>query len=196
MPPYQVALTPLRCLRCSIRESQSANRLISRSFSSQHTFLQDVQAITPTQTSHPPPPSLDPERTFSRRGERKLVKRGFMPIGSRRRRAVIATGGDVPFEQLPYQCFQEARKVLQADRGEKIKLIDTERQRIARLEAQDPYPGTPAQKQLRLQSMRKHLEYLKIQADINDPMVKKRFEDGKGRSLIFSIPRTTNNALS
>jgi len=28
--------------------------------------------------------------------------------------------------------------------------------------------------------MRRHLEYLKVQADINDPLVKKRFEDGEG----------------
>lgn len=36
-------------------------------------------------------------------------------------------------------------------------------------------------KQKRLESLRGHLEYLKIQADINDPAVKRKFEDGLGK---------------
>jgi len=104
-----------------------------------------------------------------------------MPVGSRRRRAALKTSANIPFEQLPYQTFQEARKVLQADRAEKLELIAKERVRIANLIAQDPaISGGERNKQNRLDSMRRHLEWLKIQADINDPMIKKRFEDGQG----------------
>jgi large subunit ribosomal protein L35 len=110
------------------------------------------------------------------------MKSGVLPIGSRRRRAAVKSSDNIPFEQLPYQCFQEARKVLQADREEKIKEIQTERLRISNLVAQDVtnIRGGEIRKQSRLASMRKYLEYLKIQADINDPLIKKRFEDGEG----------------
>lgn len=107
-----------------------------------------------------------------------------MPIGSRRRRAALKSSANIPFEQLPYQCFQEARKVLQADREEKLEMIAKERLRIKRLEAQDAsISGGESQKQTRLDSLRRHLEYLKIQADINDPLIKKRFEDGEGMEI-------------
>jgi large subunit ribosomal protein L35 len=103
------------------------------------------------------------------------------PIGSRRRRAAISSSSNIPFEQLPYQCFQEARKVLAESREEKVKAIELQRGRITRLLEQDPaVSGGEAAKQTRLASMRKQLEKLKIYADINDPMVKKRFEDGLG----------------
>jgi hypothetical protein len=92
---------------------------------------------------------------------------------------------NVPFEQLPYQCFQEARKILLADREEKLKQIEAERARIARLKEADPeLSGGELRKQNRLRSMSMTLEKLKILADINDPMVKKRFEDGLGRALV------------
>ena len=113
------------------------------------------------------------------------MKSGITPIGSRRRRAALKTSDNIPFEQLPYQCFQEALKVLKADREEKIKAIQTERLRISNLMALDSsmLKGGERQKQTRLDSMRKHLEYLKIQADINDPLIKKRFEDGEGMKI-------------
>jgi large subunit ribosomal protein L35 len=83
---------------------------------------------------------------------------------------------------LPYQCFQEARKILVADRLEKLKQIERERERITRLKEVDAstFPGGEAYKQRRLTSMQKRLEELKILADINDPNVKRRFEDGLG----------------
>jgi len=88
---------------------------------------------------------------------------------------------NIPFTQLPYQCFQEARKILQADREEKLKEIETQRARITRLELTDAeQAGDEVRKQTRLRSMRIRLEKLKIMADINDPLVKKRFEDGLG----------------
>ena len=189
MQPQQALLVQsVKRLQCSSVKSRAIKHSIRRSFSARVPLYQDVQEPATSQTPPPPSPSrLDPERTYDKKGEDELFKSGVMPVGSRRRRAAAAIGGNIPFEQLPYQCFQEARKVLQADREEKVKLVEVERQRIARLEAHESYPGTPAQKELRLQSMRKHLEYLKIQADINDPMVKKRFEDGKGMCTVFLL---------
>jgi large subunit ribosomal protein L35 len=89
---------------------------------------------------------------------------------------------DIPFEQLPYQCFQEARNVLARDREEKVQAITRMRKRIAHVEGLDAASaGGEPHKQHRLSSMRRELENLKILADINDPMVKKRFEDGLGK---------------
>ena len=47
--------------------------------------------------------------------------------------------------------------------------------------------GGERQKQIRLDSMSRHLEKLKILADINDPLIKKRFEDGEGMLIFFLI---------
>jgi large subunit ribosomal protein L35 len=104
------------------------------------------------------------------------------PVGSRRRRAALKSSDNIPFEQLPYQAFQEARKILQADREEKLRQIEKERARIAKLSAQDAsrFEGGEVQKQRKLLSMQNYLERLKILADINDPLIKKRFEDGEG----------------
>lgn len=68
------------------------------------------------------------------------------------------------------------------DREKKLKLIQTERLRISTLAAQDvsTINGGEIHKQRRLDSMKRYLEHLKIQADINDPLIKKRFEDGEG----------------
>jgi large subunit ribosomal protein L35 len=130
--------------------------------------------------------SPDPATVFVPRLERRLTRAGTPPIGSRRRRVALQGTSNVPFEQLPYQCFQEARKILLADREEKLKQIQVERARIARLKDADPeLSGGELRKQNRLRSMSITLEKLKILADINDPMVKKRFEDGLGRVLIL-----------
>ncbi|KAL1592751.1 mitochondrial 54S ribosomal protein YmL35 [Paraconiothyrium brasiliense] len=130
---------------------------------------------------------LDPNAVETKRDERRLLRReGIQPIGSRRRRAIIARTAaakaeQIPFEQLPYQCFQEARKVLLADREEKLKEIQTQITRIEHLKAQDPaVSGGQAKKETRLRSMQNHLNDLVILADINDPVVKKKFEDGEG----------------
>jgi large subunit ribosomal protein L35 len=103
-------------------------------------------------------------------------------LGSRRRRAALATTGSIPFEQLPYQCFQEARKILAQDREEKVAKIVAETAKIKRLEATDAstFRGGEPYKQKRLESLRAHVERLKVLADINDPLVKRRFEDGQG----------------
>ncbi|KAL3959350.1 hypothetical protein ACCO45_007512 [Purpureocillium lilacinum] len=107
-----------------------------------------------------------------------------MPVGSRRRRVALRSTTDLglPFEQLPYQAFQEARAVLAADRADKLGQIRTQLGRIARLEGADPAAvrGGQRMRDTRLASLRRHVERLKILADANDPLVKKRFEDGLG----------------
>lgn len=171
---------------------------------------QQQQQQTPTSTP-PPPPSessataaqnadrqdtpeymlkwgtLDPQMVENKKQERRLLRREHVqPVGSRRRRAALRRttlqkAVEIPFEQLPYQCFQEARKVLLQDRQEKIKEIETQQLRIKNLEQQDPaVSGGPAAKQARLRSMKNHLNELIILADINDPVVKRKFEDGQG----------------
>lgn len=121
-------------------------------------------------------------------GERKLVKQGLPPIGSRRRRAAIKTSDNVPFEHLPYQCFQEARKVLQEDRQEKLKALQSTLASIKRLEETpaDKLPGGERKKNMRLTSLREYVEELKVLADINDPIVKRKFEDGLGKTCANS----------
>lgn len=149
------------------------------------TSLPVLQADLATNTTPASDPAslLDPNLAVTRRQERQLLRSGVSPIGSRRRRAALQGSRNIPFEELPYQCFQEARKLLQEDRGEKIAQIETQRARIERLKEQKvDGPAGEAMREQRLVSMRKHLEYLKIQADINDPLVKKRFEDGDGTS--------------
>jgi large subunit ribosomal protein L35 len=132
-----------------------------------------------------PTDQLDPNTVASISEEQRLIRhRKQYPVGSRRRRAILSSlKNAVPFEQLPYQCFQEARKLLAEDRQEKLRDIAKMRTRIANLQEQDATisGGEPA-KQHRLNSMRRELERLKILADINDPMVKKRFEDGMGKA--------------
>ncbi|RCI11318.1 hypothetical protein L249_7773 [Ophiocordyceps polyrhachis-furcata BCC 54312] len=143
-------------------------------------------ASAPTQESPQPPlpteADLDPN-TVLPRFEAQLIKAGIMPIGSRRRRIALRTcGTNIPFEQLPYQAFQEALKILAADRVEKLDRIRVQLAKIERLEKKDAadFRGGQTTKDRRLADMREEVERLKILADINDPLVKKRFEDGLG----------------
>lgn len=143
---------------------------------------------TVTATTTPPPPTssdpldLDPS-TVLPQFEAALLQSGKSPLGSRRRRVALRTiPNGLPFEQLPYQAFQEARKVLAADRDDKLRKIQEELGKIAALEAKTPeqVKGGLAMKEAKLASLRQYVEKLKILADINDPVVKKRFEDGLG----------------
>ncbi|KAK5010927.1 hypothetical protein LTR28_006863 [Elasticomyces elasticus] len=177
--------------QCTNHERQSFLQFTRRTLSSTvHINASVESASTPSSQPPPPPPpastdrledasSLNPENVFTRREERKLVRtQKINPVSSRRRRAALQSTDSVPFEQLPYQCFQEARKILIADRAEKIKQIEVQRERIARVKDNENMNET-AKKQ-KLDSMNRHLAELKIWADINDPIVKKTFEDGKG----------------
>ena len=135
-------------------------------------------ADSTTTTTTPPPSATETTKSV---GVADTVV-GGPELGSRRRRAALATTGNLPFEQLPYQTFQEARKILQQDRAAKIAQIVKETEKIKLLEARDAssFEGGEAAKQTRIKSLRNYVEELKILADINDPEVKRRFEDGRG----------------
>ncbi|XP_014562359.1 hypothetical protein COCVIDRAFT_84473 [Bipolaris victoriae FI3] len=205
MPSVRQFSACLRCVR-QMPGTIGARRLLSTSA----VAHEEVQTQSANAT-RPPPPSnpsegaaqnaspqavpefmqkwgtLDPQMVENKKQERRLLRREHVqPVGSRRRRAALRRSAiqkatEIPFEQLPYQCFQEARKFLLEDRQEKIKEIETQQLRIKNLMDQDPsVSGGPAAKEHRLRSMRKHLNELIILADINDPVVKRKFEDGQG----------------
>jgi len=154
-------------------------RAFSSSTARHDAALEQQQNQSPIQTT--PAGYMDPTTIFTPRAERKLLRTQHKtPIGSRRQRAALRSSDKVPFEQLPYQCFQEARSILVADRADKTTQIETQRARIARLKATQVSPQDERQKETRLSSMHRKLEELKILADVNDPLVKKRFEDGDG----------------
>ncbi|PHH93348.1 hypothetical protein CDD83_5902 [Cordyceps sp. RAO-2017] len=126
-------------------------------------------------------PDLDPDSVLPE-FEQQLIKTGRMPVGSRRRRVAMNLTSSLPFEQLPYQAFQEARKILAADREDKLNKIKLELDKIAWLEKKDAaeVKGGQKMKDTKLASLRREVARLKILADVNDPLVKKRFEDGLG----------------
>lgn len=136
------------------------------------------------QSTPPDVQDIDPN-TVLPEFETALMKNGVMPIGSRRRRLALRTTGNLPFEQLPYQAFQEARKILSADREEKLAQIQEALEKISWLEKKETCDinGGQLLKNLKLARVRRQVERLKILADVNDPLVKKNFEDGLGRSF-------------
>ena len=71
--------------------------------------------------------------------------------------------------------------MLQEDRKEKLEAIRVQRARIQKLKTSNVAPQDEAKKEHRLDSMRRKLEEVKLLADINDPMVKRKFEDGMGK---------------
>ncbi|KAH7402956.1 phosphatidylethanolamine-binding protein [Pyrenochaeta sp. MPI-SDFR-AT-0127] len=197
------------CLRC-VRQPPSANGITRRLLSNSATAREELQTQSPSSpppplSSRPPTDSaqkagvedapeymqkwgkLDPEMVENKKQERRLLRREHtQPVGSRRRRAAlrrstIHEATEVPFEQLPYQCFQEARKFLLEDRQEKIKDIEAQQLRIKNLLGKDgSISGNYWAIEARLRSMKNHLNELVILADINDPVVKRKFEDGQG----------------
>ena len=178
--------------RCPTTAPRPERIIASLSFNRHRTLSTSPRSCAETaaqksKDSPPSPPidaqSIDRTTVLDRRSIRALAKAGLRPIGSRRRRAAIRDVPGIPFEQLPYQCFQEARKVLLEDRQEKVSQIGVQRARIERLKSTEVEDGDHKaidSKDTRLKNMRKNLEKLKVLADINDPMVKKRFEDGNG----------------
>lgn len=167
-----------RCWRCT---NHNRIHLPIRTFF--YTTPTLLETATQTQsTPEPPPPSLNPETVSKPGQERKLfAETKQLPVASRRRRALLKVQpNSVPFEQLPYQCFQEARSFLQEDRKEKLEQIRVERERIEKLKAKAVSPQDESRKEFRLRALQKRLEQLKIWADINDPVVKRKFEDGQG----------------
>ncbi|OKL57978.1 hypothetical protein UA08_06559 [Talaromyces atroroseus] len=180
MSHCEVASKPLlRALNHS-----SAAKFAITSLQSKRLFQTTAVSQDEAQVETKPAPfykNPDPALVTIPRLERKLMKSGVSPIGSRRRRAALQRTENIPFELLPYQCFQEARKVLQADRQEKLNDIAREQARVERLRAlSDEEAGGANVKKSKLGAIEKHLENLKVWADINDPVVKKKFEDGQG----------------
>jgi large subunit ribosomal protein L35 len=195
----------LRCVRPLPALHAAPRRLLSSS-----PALHDATTPAPdaTPATPPPPPqdasasasaaaaipeymqkwgTLDPQMVENKKQERRLLRRDqVQPVGSRRRRAVLRRSAlqqtaEIPFDQLPYQCFQEARKVLLEDRKEKLSDIQLQQQRIERAKAASNGPTS----ENRIRSMQRHLDELIILADINDPVVKKKFEDGQGTVLRY-----------
>ena len=190
-PPSKQTLHLLRALSSS--QSGCLAQSSIRTLSSSATVREEAQVEQTRPQAYYKAPQ--PETVSSPRLERRLVRAGKQPIGSRRRRMALQSTSDIPFEQLPYQCFQEARQIILADREEKLKEIEMMRQRIARVKATEATdPGAESRKQVRLRSMQLDLENLKIYADINDPLIKKRFEDGQGKhpSSTTLDPRLTH----
>lgn len=185
----QVVTTPsIRPTSLRLFSNTASQRDVEPTTSSSPTdaAAADVMASTGLATVKPKKlknPLLDPNTTTLPWAEKKLAKLGRPPIGSRRRRAAVRQTPAIPFERMPYHCFQEARKVLKEDRDEKLELIKIAYQRVKNVEAMPAttYRGGQLFKKRRLVSLRKTLEELKIAADINDPIVKRKFEDGLGK---------------
>lgn len=155
------------------------------------------EALEENISAPPPPPPPTPLLVPTPGEEGQLVRSGVQPVGSRRRRAALRVPDSIPFEQLPYQCFQEARKILAADREEKLQQIEAERKRIALWKSRDPaeWGGENAMKG-RLIRMQKYLHRLKILADMNDPAIRMRFEDGQGELKINQFWSHRNSYFS
>ncbi|OJJ51023.1 hypothetical protein ASPZODRAFT_148394 [Penicilliopsis zonata CBS 506.65] len=169
----------LKCIRTSyVRGLAGVQLPANRGFQSSAVARDEAQGETASQPFYRAP---DPALVSSPRLEKKLLKQGIAPIGSRRRRVALQGSDNIPFEQLPYQCFQEARQILQADREEKLQEIQSVREKIARVQA---VPTENVREELakksKLGALEQHLQHLKILADINDPLVKRKFEDGQG----------------
>ncbi|EGP89863.1 uncharacterized protein MYCGRDRAFT_68166 [Zymoseptoria tritici IPO323] len=176
-----------RCLRCTRHEKITT--LPIRAFTLSAPKCLETETAAGSSEPPPPPPSskserlkLDPFKVSTPRQEKRLLRtQHLLPVGSRRRRAAMKSTSQIPFEEIPYQCFQEARKVLQEDRAVRMEEIRTQRERIEFLKEKVVVGEEEEMKKATtLRDMQQRLEKTKIWADINDPLVKKKFEDGLG----------------
>ena len=183
--PIHTIRPALHCLRHAARRLPKAT-CSPRSFTAS-THRKD-ESLEPASSPAPSPPPITPNTISTPPKERQI---SAYIKGPRRRRGVILPFDAMPFEQMPYQCFQEARAVLAEERVRKLAEIETMKKRIARWQdvpASDL--GGEYVKKGKLVRMQNYLEKLKILADSNDPVIKKRFEDGMGLfsfSLLISI---------
>jgi large subunit ribosomal protein L35 len=74
---------------------------------------------------------------------------------------------------MPFQTYQLALDVIRKDRLERLEEVKNEQQRIAGHLASGLKPDSRE-----IKSMKKHLEWLCVQADINNPRVKYNFDLG------------------
>ncbi|KAL4968919.1 mitochondrial 54S ribosomal protein mL38 [Aspergillus stella-maris] len=167
----------VQCIQKSSMRGLSSVQLQTRAFQTTTAVQEQAQAEPAKQAFHKSP---DPALVSSKRLEKRLMRQGILPIGSRRRRAALQGSDNVPFEQLPFQCFQEAQKVLRANRDEKLKEIASTAEKIARIEALPEAQRATHSTHAKLRALQHHVTKLQVLADINDPLVKKKFEDGKG----------------
>jgi large subunit ribosomal protein L35 len=74
------------------------------------------------------------------------------------------------------------------DRQEKIAKIEQERGRLQRTRdtPAEQINGGEMAKERRITSIENYIEKLKILADINDPEIKRRFEDNQGTFFVLS----------
>lgn len=175
----------LQCVqKSSTRGISRAQLQTTRAFQTTAAVQEEAQSQTEN-ASQPFYKSPDPNLVSSPRLERRLMRQGILPIGSRRRRAALQSADSLPFEELPYQCFQEARKVLLTAREENLNQIASAAEKIAKIENLPEQQRTMVSNRSRLGSLKTHLEKLQVYADINDPVVKKKFEDGIGMFIIL-----------
>ena len=174
-----------------IRSSYARASLLT--FQPQTTRGFQSSALAREEATQPFYKAPDPTLVSSPRLEKRLMKHGITPVGSRRRRAALQDSTNIPFEQLPFQCFQEARKILLVDRREKLQQIESVKNKITRVQALpvDDIKGEQWKKS-RVKPMQLYLDRLKVLADINDPLVKKRFEDGQGSYSLFFFLMSTS----
>ena len=191
---FEKSARPLaRCIQCTKHDRIA---LPVRTFTTSRPALLETTTEPASADAPPPsPPTLNPELVSKPAQERRLIEEtGQQPFASRRRRHMLKQTQNIPFEQLPFQCFQEARKILQEDRKQKLQEIQMQRERIQKLSEKTVAPEEEARKEHQIKTMRQRLEYSKILADINDPMVKKNFEDKQGMSLCFpNVAKTTQD---
>ena len=125
--------------------------------------------------------SPNPVLVTSPKLEKSLLKSGISPIGSRRRRAALQNSQisrlnsyRTNVSRKPGRfCLLTGRRSWKELRG---------KERIAKLrKAPAEEAGGERPKQSRLKTFENDLERLKILADVNDPLVKKGFEDGQGK---------------
>lgn len=94
-------------------------------------------------------------------------------------------------ESMPFQTYQMALSYIKADRAEKLAAVQEEKKRIAGVIKKG------GKNDRRLHSMYQHLDYLTIQADINNPRVKYNFDCGRGMFPIhYSYRRVMFWAIS
>ena len=75
---------------------------------------------------------------------------------------------------MPFQTYQLAMDYIRKDREEKDRLVSLQRWKIDKALKK---PEMTSERR-EIKSRVRHLEYLKIQADINNPKVKYNFDQG------------------
>lgn len=88
-------------------------------------------------------------------------------------------------ESMPFQTYQFALDYIKKDREFKESLIKESQKKIENIQKK---AATGVNQSRRLSSLRRYLEYLKIQADINNPRVKYNFDQGISKcSMLLTI---------